>query len=95
MSEARITWISGPVLRAATEDVFHINEAVIVGHKRLLGEIIRIEQNAIVAQAYEDTSGLRPGDTVLGYGTRAASAPHPRHWRLCATWHAGTPTANL
>jgi len=69
MSEARITWISGPVLRAATEDVFHINEAVIVGHKRLLGEIIRIEQNAIVAQAYEDTSGLRPGDTVLGYGT--------------------------
>jgi V/A-type H+-transporting ATPase subunit A len=68
MSEARITWISGPVLRATTDDVFHINEAVIVGPNRLLGEVIRIEQNTIVAQAYEDTSGLRPGDTVQGDG---------------------------
>jgi V/A-type H+-transporting ATPase subunit A len=68
MSEASITWISGPVLRAATEDVFHINEAVFVGQKKLLGEIIRIEQNTIVAQAYEDTSGLRPGDKVVGNG---------------------------
>jgi V/A-type H+/Na+-transporting ATPase subunit A len=68
MSEAKITWISGPVLRATTEDVFHINEAVFVGAKKLLGEVIRIEQNTIVAQAYEDTSGLRPGDTVQGNG---------------------------
>ncbi len=68
MSKARITWISGPVLRATTDDVFHINEAVFVGANRLLGEVIRIEQNTIVAQAYEDTSGLRPGDTVHGEG---------------------------
>ncbi|MDH4041410.1 MAG: V-type ATP synthase subunit A [Gammaproteobacteria bacterium] len=68
MSEASITRISGPVLRAVTDDVFHINEAVFVGDKKLLGEVIRVERNAIVAQAYEDTSGLRPGDTVLGNG---------------------------
>ena len=66
MSEAKITWISGPVLRAITEDDFHINEAVFVGDDRLLGEVIRIEQNTIVAQVYEDTSGLRPGDKVTG-----------------------------
>ena len=68
MSEAKITWISGPVLRATTADVFHLNEAVFIGARRLLGEIIRIEQDVIVAQAYEDTSGLRPGDVVLGNG---------------------------
>ena len=68
MSEARITWVSGPVLRATTGDVFHLNEAVYVGADSLLGEIIRIENNAIVAQAYEDTSGLRPGDVVRGNG---------------------------
>lgn len=68
MSEARITWLSGPVLRAVTEDVFHTNEAVFVGRDKLLGEVIRVEQNAIVAQAYEDTSGLRPGDRVQGNG---------------------------
>ena len=68
MSEARITWISGPVLRAITQDVFHINEAVFVGAQKLLGEVIRIEQDTIVAQVYEDTSGLRPGDKVTGNG---------------------------
>jgi len=68
MSEARITWISGPVLRAYTDDTFHINEAVFVGEQQLLGEIIRIERNIIVAQVYEDTSGLRPGDRITGNG---------------------------
>ena len=68
MSEASITWISGPVLRATTQDVFHINEALFVGEHKLLGEVIRIELDTIVAQVYEDTSGLRPGDKVLGNG---------------------------
>lgn len=68
MSEASITWISGPVLRAITQDVFHINEAVFVGNHKLLGEVIRIEEDTIVAQVYEDTSGLRPGDKVTGNG---------------------------
>ncbi len=68
MSEARITWISGPVLRAVTEDIFHINEAVFVGEQQLLGEVIRIERNIIVAQVYEDTSGLQPGDRITGNG---------------------------
>lgn len=68
MSNARITWISGPVLRAITEDTFHVNEAIMVGKDRLLGEVIRLEHNEIVAQVYEDTSGLRPGDEVVGHG---------------------------
>ncbi len=68
MSEALIKWISGPVLRAQAQGVFFINEAVRVGKQKLLGEVIRIQEQEIVAQVYEDTSGLRPGVTVQGSG---------------------------
>ena len=69
MSEAIIDWISGPVLRAQTGDEFHVNESVRIGNQQLLGEIIRINTDDIVVQVYEDTSGLRPGDIVVGIGT--------------------------
>ncbi len=68
MSKALIKWISGPVLRAQAQGVFFINEAVRVGEQNLLGEVIRIQEQEIVAQVYEDTSGLRPGVTVEGSG---------------------------
>ncbi len=68
MSEGRIRWISGPVLRAGTEDVFHVYEAVAVGPSALLGEIIKLGADDFVAQIYEDTTGLKPGDPVAGTG---------------------------
>ncbi|HEY5683250.1 MAG TPA: V-type ATP synthase subunit A [Sulfuricaulis sp.] len=71
---ARIRWISGPVLRAVTEGVFQMREAVEVGETRLLGEVIRIEGEEIVVQVYEDTTGLKPGVEVHGSG-RPLSVP--------------------
>ena len=68
MSEARIRWISGPVLRAVTQDVFHVYEAVAVGPSALLGEVIKLGPDEFVAQIYEDTTGLKPGDSVAGTG---------------------------
>jgi V/A-type H+-transporting ATPase subunit A len=69
MSDAHISWISGPVLRASTHGIFRINESVLIGTHKLLGEVIRIEGNSITVQVYEDTTGLRPGDPVEGTGT--------------------------
>jgi V/A-type H+-transporting ATPase subunit A len=66
--DATIIWISGPVLRATTQRAMHINEAVLIGAKRLLGEVIRIHNDEAVIQVYEDTSGLRPGDPIAGTG---------------------------
>ncbi|WP_303901510.1 V-type ATP synthase subunit A [Thiohalomonas denitrificans] len=66
MSEAVLSQISGPVLRARRRGDFFINEAVAIGERRLLGEVIRIEGEEIVVQVYEDTSGLRPGVPVIG-----------------------------
>jgi V/A-type H+-transporting ATPase subunit A len=67
-SRATIRWISGPVLRARTEGPFLLREAIRVGPAGLLGEVIRIHADEIVAQVYEDTTGLRPGVEVRGTG---------------------------
>jgi V/A-type H+-transporting ATPase subunit A len=68
LSHARIRWISGPVLRAKADGPFRLREAVRVGDRALLGEVIRIHDDEIVAQVYEDTTGLRPGVRVEGSG---------------------------
>lgn len=70
MADAMISWISGPVVRARTAEHFYVSEAVVVGQGELLGEVIRVDTESIVAQVYEDTTGLRPGDRVVGTGQR-------------------------
>jgi len=69
MSVARISWISGPVLKARALGPFRLREAVHVGERGLLGEVIRMQGDEIVAQVYEDTTGLRPGVEVTGTGS--------------------------
>ena len=69
MSIAHICWISGPVLRARALGPFRLREAVRVGERGLLGEVIRMQGDEIVAQVYEDTTGLRPGVEVNGTGS--------------------------
>ena len=78
MSLARIRWISGPVLRARVEGPFRLREAVEVGPQRLLGEVIRLNGDELVAQVYEDTTGLKPGIPVAGTGAplRVRLGPH-------------------
>jgi len=68
MAEGRIHWISGPVLRARSADSFHVQDAIAVGPAGLLGEIVQLATDEIVAQVYEDTTGLKPGDTITGAG---------------------------
>ena len=74
MSRARITWIGGPVLRARMEGPFSVYESLAVGSNRLLGEVIQLRGDELVAQVYEDTTGLEPGDEVAGIG-RSLSVP--------------------
>ena len=74
MSEAIIRSISGPVLHATALGPFRAGEAIEVGAGALRGEIIRLRGDTFVAQVYEDTTGLRPGDPVRGTG-RPLSIP--------------------
>ncbi len=68
MAEAAIRWIGGPVLKALVDGRFHVHEAIQVGERRLLGEVIQLNENLLTAQVYEDTTGLKPGDPVVGTG---------------------------
>lgn len=43
-------------------------EAVRIGPQALPGEVVRIESGEITVQVYEDTTGLRPGQTIEGTG---------------------------
>ena len=70
VSDARalVTGAGGPVVYARTNSPMRLNEAVRVGPDFLLGEIVKLNGTELVVQVYEDTSGIRPGDWLLGTG---------------------------
>ncbi|MBD3648725.1 MAG: V-type ATP synthase subunit A, partial [Pseudomonadales bacterium] len=65
---ALVTGCGGPVVSARSNVPLQLNEAIRVGPESLLGEIVRLDGNELVAQVYEDTTGLRPGDWLFGTG---------------------------
>ena len=68
IARATIEWISGPVVRARCAGPFALREAVLVGKAELLGEVVGLDGDRLIAQVYEDTTGLRPGDPLVGRG---------------------------
>ena len=68
MSIAYIQSVAGPVVRAARHGPLSMGEAVHVGPNALLGEVVRLSDTGCTIQIYEDTTGLRPGDSIEGSG---------------------------
>ncbi len=75
--KGRIVWISGPVVKAKGMARSQMYEMVEVGSEGLIGEIIRIEGDTAYIQVYEDTTGLRPGEEVVGTGKPLSVALGP------------------
>jgi len=67
-SKGRLARISGPVVVAKGLEGARLYDVVKVGEPGLSGEIIKIAGDSCVVQVYEDTSGLRPGEPVVGTG---------------------------
>ncbi|QOJ78289.1 V-type ATP synthase subunit A [Infirmifilum lucidum] len=63
-----IAKISGPVIIGKGINDIKLGEVVYVGNEGLLGEVVRVAQDYFAAQVYEDTSGLRPREPVVGTG---------------------------
>ncbi len=61
----RITGISGPTVSVDLKGL-RLYDRVTVGHTRLMGEVVRLEQDRAVVQVYEDTRGLGMGEPVVG-----------------------------
>jgi len=60
----RIIRISGPVIEADGMKGAKMYDVVRVGEENLIGEIIRLNNEVATIQVYEDTNGLKPGETV-------------------------------
>ena len=60
--------INGPVVTVKNDNGFSMMLMVYVGQQRLGGEIIAITDKLTTVQVYEETSGLRPGDPIVGTG---------------------------
>ncbi len=64
----KITWISGPVVRARGSRNVGMLELVEVGDERLVGEVIGLRGDSITVQVYEETAGMQPGAPIYGTG---------------------------
>jgi len=66
--KGKIEWISGPAVKASGMSAAKMNEVTQVGEERLVGEVIKLTGDIAFVQVYESTSGLRPGEPILGTG---------------------------
>ncbi|WP_330635877.1 V-type ATP synthase subunit A [Faecalicatena contorta] len=64
----KIYGINGPVIYLKGNTGFSMSEMVYVGEERLVGEVIALDKDQTTIQVYEETSGLRPGETVEASG---------------------------
>nr|WP_296043829.1 V-type ATP synthase subunit A [uncultured Blautia sp.] len=60
--------INGPVIYLKGDPGFKISEMVYVGKENLVGEVIGLKKGMTTIQVFEETTGLRPGETVTGTG---------------------------
>jgi V/A-type H+-transporting ATPase subunit A len=68
VAKGKIVWVSGPAVRADGMSSAKMYETVEVGESKLIGEVIRLTGDIAFIQVYESTSGLRPGEPVVGTG---------------------------
>ena len=68
VAKGKIVWVSGPAVRADGMSSAKMYETVEVGESKLIGEVIRLTGDVAFIQVYESTSGLRPGEPVVGTG---------------------------
>lgn len=66
--EGIIIGINGPVIKASHMKGFKMREMVMVGNKKLIGEIIILEDDIATIQVYEETSGLKVGEKIISTG---------------------------
>jgi len=60
--------VNGPVVKASGMSGFKMREMVMVGNKRLIGEIIILEGDNATIQVYEETGGLKINEPIESTG---------------------------
>lgn len=69
--------INGPVVKVRAAREFSMLEMVYVGDKKLIGEVIGVDDNFTVIQVYEETAGMKVGEPVIGTGAPMCASLGP------------------
>lgn len=64
----KINGINGPIIDILGTTSFQASEMVYIGEEKLVGEVITLSKDKTIIQVFEETSGLKPGDPVIGTG---------------------------
>ncbi|MBR6044851.1 MAG: V-type ATP synthase subunit A [Ruminococcus sp.] len=73
----KIFSVNGPVVKVRASRSFSMTEMVYVGNKRLIAEVIGVNSEFTTIQVYEGTTGLRPGEPVVGTGAPMSAVLGP------------------
>lgn len=68
MKKGYIKTINGPVVTGSDMGSFKLREMVVVGEKKLIGEVISIDGDFGVVQVYEETEGLTRDEEIISTG---------------------------
>lgn len=68
-TEGIIKGINGPVVTGTNMTSFSMREMVMVGTKKLIGEVIVLDGDIGTIQVYEETEGLMPGEAIYPTGS--------------------------
>ena len=66
MQKKYIVSINGPVIIAKGEGDFAMHDIVYISDENILGEVIKLNKDLATIQSYEDTTGLKIGEEVIG-----------------------------
>lgn len=69
--------VNGPVVKIKDTKDFAMLEMVYVGDKKLIGEVIGINDKFTTIQVYESTTGLKPGEPIIGSGSPMSATLGP------------------
>ncbi len=67
-TSAEIQMVNGPVVKATGMRQYKMREMVTVGHNKLIGEVISLDEDTGTIQVYEETEGLKIGEEVASTG---------------------------
>ena len=73
----KIYSVNGPVVKVRGTKSFSMMEMVYVGNKHLISEVIGVNSDFTTIQVYEGTSGLMPGEPVVGTGAAMSALLGP------------------
>jgi len=68
-NEGIVQVVNGPVVRGCNMGSFKLNEMVMVGRQKLIGEVVSIDGDTATVQVYEETEGLMSGEKIQYTGS--------------------------